>query len=427
MTGNVSSGEKMGRLDIFDRMRGVQENTPGLKSSKDINIEPVKNRLNGTIITDGPDSILKVDYSYPLVYTHGDVALKDVVSIDPGLLRVLLPALPRSLDLSLNDLIFFDLETTGLSGGAGTYVFMAGFLKVEDEKIKTAQYFLNNLSSEKLFLMEIRDRLKPGSVLVSYNGKSFDCNILKNRFILNGLGLADRDPTHLDLLYTSRRIWKGLFPDFSLRTVEKWALKFERTGDIPGYMIPDIYFQYLRGRDVTEDLCGVFMHNRNDIVSLAAVLLKQLSIVRYCARFDRLNGINNPGQFNPVSLSDMLINCNYHEEAKKLLKSYTDDTEVLKRLGLLYKRQKLHRDALVFFKLLIEKTEDFSEYIFACIEMAKLYEHRLKDIDRAIFYTEKVWNRVRRQDYFYPDRASVFLNDRAHIEKRLDRLRKKQA
>ncbi len=417
----------MGRLDIFDRMRPAREKIPEHGSSKDPNLEPVKNRLNGTIINDGPYSILKVECSYPLVHTHGDAALEDVISIDPGLLRVLLPVLPRSACLPLNNLIFFDLETTGLSGGAGTYVFMAGFLKVEHEKIKTVQYFLNNLSSEKLFLMKIRDCLEPGSVLVSYNGKSFDYNILKNRFILNGMELADRAPTHLDLLYTTRRMWKGLYPDFSLRTVEKWALKFERAGDIPGYMVPDIYFQYLRGRDVTEDLCGVFTHNRNDIVSLAAVLLKQLSIVRYCMRFDRLKGIKNPGRFNPVSLSDMLINCDYHEEAKNLLKSYTDDTEVLKRLGLLYKRQKLHRDALVFFKLLTEKTEDLSEYSFACIEMAKLYEHRLKDIEKAIFYTQKVRGRVHRQDYFYPDRARVFPENMEHIEKRLDRLRKKQA
>jgi uncharacterized protein YprB with RNaseH-like and TPR domain len=417
----------MGRLDVFDRMRGGQENTPGQVDSKDRMLKPVKDRLNGTIISDGPASILKVEYSYPLKYTHGAVALKDVNLIEPGLLRVLLPAVPRAGDLLLKDLIFFDLETTGLSGGAGTYVFMAGFLSFEEDKIKTAQYFLNNLSSERLFLTKMRDHLKPGSVLVSYNGKSFDYNILKNRYIINSLMTAGRDPTHLDLLYTARRIWKGLFPDFSLRTVEKWALKFERTGDIPGHMVPDIYFQYLRGHDVTEDLLGVFTHNRNDIVSLAAVLLKQLTIVRYCTKIDRTEGIKDPGRFNPVSLSDMLINCGYHEKAINLLKSYTDDTEVLKRLGLVYKRQKLHRNALAFFKLLTEKTEDLSEYIFACIEMAKLYEHRLKDIDRAIFYTENVWNRVRRQDHFYPDRARVFLKDKVHIEKRLDRLRKKQA
>ena len=418
----------MGRLDVFDRMRGTQNPPRGLGSSGGSLLEPVKERLNGTIITDGADSILKVENSYPLNHTHGAVKLKDVISIEPGLLSVLLPALPRTADPPLKDLIFFDLETTGLSGGAGTYVFMAGFLNVDDKKIKTTQYFLNNLSSEKLFLVKIKDHLKPGSFLVSYNGKSFDYNILKNRFIINSLGLDDRGPAaHLDLLYTARRIWKSLFPDFSLRTVEKWALKFERTGDVPGYMVPDIYFQYLRGHDVTEELCAVFTHNRIDIISLAAVLLKQLSIIRYCTRIGRLKGIKNPGRFNPVSLSDMLVNCDYHEEAKALLKSYTEDTEVLKRLGLLYKRQMLHRDALVFFKLLTEKTEDLSEYIFACVEAAKLYEHRLKDIDRALFYAEKVLNRVRRQDYFYPDRARVFLKEKVNIEKRLDRLRKKQA
>jgi uncharacterized protein YprB with RNaseH-like and TPR domain len=417
----------MGRLDIFDKMRGAQKRSLIHKDSRHANLEAVKKKLDGTIIEEGPSSILKVEYSFPAVYTHGNTDLVDVRNIDPEYLGVLLPVFPGTGNISSEDLLIFDLETTGLSGGAGTYVFMAGFLRVENERISAVQYFLNDLSSEKLFLTKIKDQLKSGPILVSYNGKSFDYNILRNRFIINGLNPAETYPTHLDLLYTARRIWRDLFPDFSLQTVERWALEFKREGDIPGHMVPEIYFQYLRGREVSDDICGVFTHNKNDIVSLLAVLLKQLSIIGYCTRNDGLGGNEPPVKFNPVSLSDMLLSSNYHEEAKNLLENHTDDTEALKKLGLMYKRNRMHREALVLFKKLIQKTENLSDYIFACVEMAKLYEHRLKDFENAILYTERVWNRVRRQDYFYPDHARVFLKDRELIEKRLDRLKKKRS
>jgi uncharacterized protein YprB with RNaseH-like and TPR domain len=416
----------MGRLDIFDRMRGAQNRSPAISGSKNANIGKVKKRLNGTIITDGPFSILKVEHSFNEAHTHGNVDLGEAKSIDPGCLRVLLPFVPGAESISSKDLVIFDLETTGLSGGAGTYVFMAGFLKVQNEGIRAVQYFLNDLSSEPLFLTEIKDQLKQGQILVSYNGKSFDYNILRNRFIINGFVQDEADPAHLDLLYTARRIWRGMFPDYTLQTVERWALKFEREGDIPGYMVPDIYFQYLRGRDVSDDICGVFMHNKNDIVSLLAVLLAQLSIIGHSTGSEKASGIESPGRFNPVSLSDMLVNSSYNEEAENLLESNPDDTEALKKLGLIYKRKCLYFKALEIFKLLTEKTDDLADYIFGCVEIAKLYEHRLKDIENAIFYAEKVRNRVGRQGYFYPERSAVFLKHRELIEKRLERLKKKR-
>ena len=43
-----------------------------------------------------------------------------------------------------------------------------------------------------------------------------------------------------------------------------------RTGDIPGEEIPQVYFDWVRRRDARM-LARVFEHNRQDIVSLAAL------------------------------------------------------------------------------------------------------------------------------------------------------------
>ncbi len=449
----------MDRLDIFDRARGFQKKAPVNGGSRNKNLEYIKNRLNGTVIQDGPASILKIEYDIPRITAHGSVVLGDVYSVDTGLLEVLLPEFSRfkggeckgsdfrdaglkgegfegngvrGSDFKedgqvLKDLLFFDLETTGLSGGAGTHAFLIGFLKIADEGIRVTQYFLINLSSERLLLKHVREHMTSGTVLVSYNGKSFDYNILKTRYILNGFNQAEDDPVHLDLLYTSRRIWKGLFSDFSLQTVENMALRFNRTGDIPGYRVPEVYFQYLRGRDVCDELYAVFIHNKNDILSLLALLVKQLGLVRRGIEMDRTKakGIGEP--INPVSLSDMLFNGNLVEEAKSLLNVYSDNAEALKRLGLLCKKQKLTGEALNCFELLTERAEKFSDYIFACTEVAKLYEHVLKDIGKAFFYTEKVWKKVKRRDFFYPDHANLYSREKEEIEKRLRRLEKKLA
>lgn len=424
----------MDRLDIFDRARGFQKRAPVNGGSRNKNLEYIKNRLNGTVIQDGSSSILKIEYDVPKMTAHGSVVLGDVYSADTGLLEVLLPEFSRFKNGGfkedgqvLKDLLIFDIETTGLSGGAGTHAFLIGFLKIADEGIRVTQFFLTGLSSERLLLQHVREHMASGTVLISYNGKSFDYNVLKSRYILNGFKNVEDDPVHLDLLYTSRRIWKGLFSDYSLQTVENIALHFKRTGDIPGYRVPEVYFQYLRGRDVAEELYAVFIHNKNDILSLLALLVKQLGLVRRGIEVDRTKGKSIGEPFNPVSLSDMLFNGSLVDEAKSLLNVYSDDTEALKRLGLLYKKQKLTREALNCFKLLTDRAGQFSDYIFACTEIAKLYEHVLKDIEKAFFYTEKVWKKIKRRDIFYPDHADLYCKEKEAVEKRLRRLKKKLA
>ena len=176
------------------------------------------------------------------------------------------------------DLLFFDLETTGLSGGAGTIAFLAAFgrLVFMDSteqtaryKLQVTQYLLLDYPGENDFINTLLGEFSSGNcTIVSYNGKCFDSQILKTRCLMNGM--APPEYRHADLLYPARRLWKRLLPDCSQATIEAAVLGIDRTGDIPGSMAPDIWFSFLKNGD-TAPLLEICEHNRRDIFGLAVM------------------------------------------------------------------------------------------------------------------------------------------------------------
>jgi uncharacterized protein YprB with RNaseH-like and TPR domain len=197
---------------------------------------------------------------------------------------------PASRALFLEDLLFFDLETTGLSGGAGTAAFLAAFGRFvkdpgragpQDYRLQVKQYLLLDYPGENDFLEAALAEFAPSPapsgcgrspLTVTYNGKSFDSQILKTRCLMNGM----TPPVfyHADLLHPSRRLWKRVLPSCSQGTIETEALGLDRTGDIPGSMAPEIWFSYLRsGGDPAAEaaLLGICDHNLRDILGLAVL------------------------------------------------------------------------------------------------------------------------------------------------------------
>ena len=173
------------------------------------------------------------------------------------------------------DLLFFDLETTGLSGGAGTLAFLAAFGRFIHGELHITQYLLLDYPGESDFIeLAVKefdssaDGNKP--VMVTYNGKTFDSQILKTRCLMNGISVPDNH--HVDLLHPGRRLWKRMLPDCSQVTIEVSALSLDRTGDIPGAMAPDIWFSFLKTGD-NRELLGICDHNVKDIYGLAALFL----------------------------------------------------------------------------------------------------------------------------------------------------------
>ncbi|MBU0934643.1 MAG: ribonuclease H-like domain-containing protein [Spirochaetes bacterium] len=185
---------------------------------------------------------------------------------------------------SISDCVFFDLETTGLSGGAGTIAFLAALGRIENNSIVIRQYFLSDYPYESAFLQELCARLAEAKYLVTYNGRSYDYPLLRTRCIMNGLAPPPELP-HIDLVYTARSLWRKHLPDCSLHTVEALILGIKRALDIPGHLIPGLWFNFLRTQDMA-GLEAVFVHNADDIKSLAELFLFIGSALRDGRRLD---------------------------------------------------------------------------------------------------------------------------------------------
>ena len=167
-------------------------------------------------------------------------------------------------------LLYLDTETTGLAGGTGTYAFLVGVGFVDGADFEVRQYFLRDLDEEPALLAALAALLREFDGLVTYNGTGFDLPLLETRFVLGRQRGWPGEPFHVDLLPPARRLWGARLDDCRLGTVERYVLGIVRDDDIPGALIPSVYFEYLRRRAIGA-LPRVFAHNRQDILSLAAL------------------------------------------------------------------------------------------------------------------------------------------------------------
>lgn len=180
-------------------------------------------------------------------------------------------AFDRRGDVDPAQLLFFDTETTGLAGGTGTRAFMIGAAHWQDDHLLIRQLLITSLSAEAAMLAEFARWLRPDTVLASYNGKSYDAPLLRTRYRL----ARQPDPlaglAHIDLLYPSRRRWRGVYENCRLATIERHALGIVREDDLPGSQAPAAWLGYLRGGPA-RNLRRVTQHNHQDVVTLSRLI-----------------------------------------------------------------------------------------------------------------------------------------------------------
>jgi hypothetical protein len=168
------------------------------------------------------------------------------------------------------DVLFLDTETTGLAGGTGTYVFLLGIAYFCEGELVLRQHLLHDIGYERAFVETIQAEIEPFRACASYNGKSFDLPLLRTRWVMALRSEITVDESHLDLLHPARRLWRDRFGSTGLKQLEESLFDDGRTSDIPGALIPDAYFHYLRKRDPAI-IAPVLEHNARDIVSLVRV------------------------------------------------------------------------------------------------------------------------------------------------------------
>jgi uncharacterized protein len=178
--------------------------------------------------------------------------------------------------------VFVDLETTGLSGGAGTYAFLVGCGWCDEEGgFVTRQFMLTRFADERALLSAVATELARAGALVSFNGKSFDAPVLETRYLFHRLQSAAGCLPHLDVLHPARRFWRDEqeVSTCSLVSLERQILGARRAGDVPGFEIPGRYFEFIRSGDA-RPLAAVLEHNRLDLLSLAGLTARLLHLVR---------------------------------------------------------------------------------------------------------------------------------------------------
>jgi len=168
-------------------------------------------------------------------------------------------------------LLLFDTETTGLAGGTGTRAFMIGVGDWHEGCFRERQLLISTLAGEAAMLECFASWLRADSVLVSYNGKSYDSPLLKTRFRLQQRACPLEGLAHIDLLHPVRRRWRGAWENCRLATAERQLLQVVREDDLPGSEAPAAWLGYLRGGSA-QALHRVARHNSQDLRSLGGIL-----------------------------------------------------------------------------------------------------------------------------------------------------------
>ncbi len=287
-------------------------------------------------------------------------------------------------DFETGRALFIDTETTGLAGGTGTYAFLVGVGFVEGAEFVVRQYFIRDLSEEKAMMAALSELLAEYEWSVTYNGRSFDLPLLRTRFIMSRQRPRIDHMGHLDLLHSARRLW-GRSPvavnGLSLGALEAALFAFERGLDVPGWQIPELYFEYLKDGDPGR-LLPVLAHNVEDIVTLAALLGVIHGAV---SRWEEDNGVD---PYLVAGLGRTLAGMGRAERAGQAYRralSLGLDAESSNRvaldLSILLKRDGDWDGSVELWRRVAEGRGRIAA--LACVELAKFYEHRARLLDSA--------------------------------------------
>ncbi|HUV31916.1 MAG TPA: ribonuclease H-like domain-containing protein [Acidobacteriota bacterium] len=284
----------------------------------------------------------------------------------------------------LSDLLFFDIETTGL-GGAGTVPFLVGFGSLSPGGFELRQYLLPDYSDERGMLEHLAGELTPDKTLVTYNGAAFDLNLLQDRLIINRVSREIEVQGHIDLLHATRRLFRRRLGDCTLANVERELFGFFRQGDIPGYLIPSVYFSWL-SEERADDILNVLEHNRLDIFSLYFLLRHIVSV--FASEGRELYDVDDV-----YSLSRVYGRRRQNDRVVNLLDGIQGTGGgAIEADILLYQAQALKRAgkpeaaARLWEQLCGEKSR---EGYRACIELAKYFEHQVRDVSRAYRHAQR--------------------------------------
>jgi hypothetical protein len=397
---------------LSDKLKslGVKVGAAEIKPKEDS--YPIQNVLDGEMIRTEFGDVFVQQTLYPLDHRHGATP----IALDP-----LHPIIAQwTKDISLADLdprklAFLDTETSGLAGGTGTYAFMIGAARFQNDHFRLMLFFMRDPSEEKALLAALTDFLAPAQALVTFNGKSFDVPLLNTRYKLHSLPspFGSVIPAHLDLLPLARKLWRDRLPSRALKYLEEHVLSAPRSSaEVPGYEIPHLYFDYLRTGDA-RPLAGVFYHNAMDVIAMSALLRFITDMLNDPFSVEHgLDVIALARLFEEQHQWDLAARAYEHGLEMNLLEA---DFEIaVKKLAALERKRGDLESAVKWWERSAERDQ-----LYALIELAKYHEHQKQNYAEALIWTRRAMKLIDQQEMPMYQRKH-WLTDLDHRRKRLE-------
>jgi hypothetical protein len=401
---------------LSDRLKlmGVKIGAKDLPAPKPKKSYPVEEIVAGRFIETGNGSTYVIEEDFPANYLHGQVGLRiayasRTIAEWAGEVKI--------AEQKPESMVFLDTETSGLAGGTGTFAFLVGAGRYTQDGFHLAQFFMRDPLEEPALLLAFEEFLAPCQTIISFNGKAFDIPLLDTRYILQGWKSPFKNLNHVDLLHLSRRLWRDRLPSRTLANLEVQILHASRTDEeIPGWMIPQIYFDYLRDGDA-RPLQRVFYHNAMDVVSLAALLNHTSSLLE-----DPFSQPINE-YIDLAAIARLLEDLGHTERAAELYETCLkaelpediyNDTQL--RLSLLHKHNNNYRAAISLWEQATSRRR-----LYAYEELAKYFEHHAQDPEMARKWTLEALEYIETAGLTSPE----ILPWKPEFQHRLQRLQRK--
>ena len=378
----------MSSENLRDRLAGVHSliagrNTVSIDSSESSMYERLAAGLGGSLRDNYASRFCVKRTTLDWSYCHG------LQRLDSDEALKLLPASAfltqeSPAEIETDRLLFIDTETTGL-GGVGVVPFLVGCGSYTLTGFEVRQYIIPDYSDEAAMLEAVLEEFSPGTVVVSYNGKAFDLPILRDRMIVNRVARELPFDDHFDLLHAVRRLFRRRLGDCTLGNIERELFGFYRLDDIPGYLVPSAYFDWLASQELSM-MTKVVIHNQLDVVSLAF-------LAQHIARAFVSRGRNLTAVEDQHSLARVYGRRRQTDEVNAIFERM--DRAAVGRLSpdaLFYHAQALKRagqwpQATRLWRQLAASGEP--EAYWASLELAKYWEHQAGDFTAAIACTRQ--------------------------------------
>src|SRR4030043_644913 len=401
---------------LSDRLKslGVKIGTKELPPPRPSKSYPVEEIVAGRFLDTSNGLTYLIEEDFPNSYIHGQIGLRIVTK------PVTIAEWAGDLKIAERNpetLLFLDTETSGLAGGTGTFAFLVGAGRYTQDGFHLAQFFMRDPLEEPALLLALEEFLAPCQTIVSFNGKAFDVPLLNTRYTMQGWKSPFKNLAHVDLLHLGRRLWRDRLPSRTLANLEVQILEASRTDDeIPGWMIPQLYFDYLRDGDA-RPLKRVFYHNAMDVISLAA-LLNHTSML-----------LENPLRQLPIEFVDvaavarLMEDLGYIEKAAQLYENCLQvelpeavNNDTLYRLSMLYKHSNNYPAAISLWEQATSRNQ-----LYAYEELAKYCEHHKQNLEEACKWTLLALDYINSFSFLEPENVR-WKNEFQH---RMLRLRRK--